>query len=145
MQRPCSTARWREFLTKGKTVIAKYLTILLVAVSALNAGCAISPQAADAPVRPEEIKIYHQAQIPQQKYTTVKYLWVQSWRALFWTPTWSSAEEGRAALQEEASRLGANALLDVACTVDEGGLFTMLPLLKNKKYYICSGTAIRMR
>lgn len=124
---------------------AKHLTAFLVVVSAFISGCATSPRAGYAPLNPEEVKIYHQAQIPQQKYVILKYLWTQSWRASFWMHTWSSAEEGRAALQAEAGRLGANALMDVACYADEGGLFTLLPLLKENKNFICSGTAIRIR
>lgn len=124
---------------------AKLLTVFVALLSVFNSGCAIGPFGASARNSAQEVKIYEQAQIPQQRYETLKYLWADSWRNTFWSPTWSSPEEGKAALQVAAGRLGANGLISVACYADTGGLFVPLNPESYATAFACSGTAIRVR
>jgi len=79
-----------------------------------------------------------------QSYETVERLWVESWRSVLRVPESGSADQGVASLRAEASRLGANALTEVACYANKGGQFTLMPMALRDPVFICYGTAIRV-
>ena len=89
--------------------VTRYIAAMAVAVLA---GC--------ASIKAEDVVVYDAAQLKQGQYETVARLWVETWRARFWTPTYSSDEDPVAALQSKAASLGANGLITVACYGDKG-------------------------
>jgi len=107
-------------------------------------GCAGVSQGPSASAGAEAVRIYEPAQLRAQDYETVKRLWVESWRSVLRVPESNSADQGLASLRAEASRLGANALTEVACYANQGGQFTMMPMSLRDPVYICYGTAIRV-
>jgi hypothetical protein len=91
-----------------------------------------------ATLKAEDVKVYHPAQLNQGQYETVARLWVETWHARTWVPTYSSPEEGVASLQDKAGGLGANGLIDVACYADKGW-FSF-----GGDSYFCYGKAIKV-
>jgi hypothetical protein len=88
----------------------KRIAAISVALSAgVFAGCAAL-----------DVKVYTPAQLKQGEYEAVKRLWVETWRTPFWVPSYSSKEDGVAALQDKAAALGANGLINVDCYGDKG-------------------------
>lgn len=81
-------------------------------LAAALAGC--------AGIEAKDVVVYGDAQLKQGRYETVARLWVETWRARFWTPAYTSSEDPVAALQSKAARLGANGLINVACYGDKG-------------------------
>ena len=81
---------------------------------------AIAALAGCASIEAEDVVVYDAAQLKQGQYETVARLWVETWRARVWTPTYTSSEDPVAALQSKAARLGANGLINVACYGDKG-------------------------
>jgi hypothetical protein len=99
--------------------------------AAVLAGCAT--------LKAEDVKVYTPAQLKQGEYETVKRLWVETWRTPFWVPSYSSREDGIAALQDKAAALGANGLINVDCYGDKG-LFSL-----GSDSFLCYGKAIKVR
>ena len=85
----------------------------------------------------DDVKIYSPAELKQGDYETVKRIWVESWRTTFWVPTYSSKDDGIAALKDKASSLDANGLINVDCYGDSG-------LFGGSVAYTCYGKAIRV-
>jgi len=108
---------------------------------ALLSACATTTTG-DANSKPDDqaksdVKIYSPAELKQGDYETVKRIWVESWRTAFWVPTYSSKDDGIAALKDKASSLDANGLINVDCYGDSG-------LFGGSVAYTCSGKAIRV-
>ena len=120
----------------GCRVVVPFFTMLIL-------GCTAIPKGAGESVAAGAVKIYGPAQLLEGKYETIKPLWVGSWRSAFWVPTYRTAEEGMAALQTEAGRLGANGLINVACYQDNKG---QSPYQSGSEtVFICYGKAVRVR
>ena len=118
------------------------LSIGLAAMACALCGCAGTPTTdASATASAEEIKVYDPGQLIQNRYDLVKRLWVDSWRTAAWLPAQASAADGIAALRAQAQRLGANALIGVAC-YDQG--YAFFDWGKELRF-ICYGNAIRVR
>jgi hypothetical protein len=117
---------------------------ICAAFSIFAYGCAGGPLGPSVPAGAEEVRIFEPAQLRSQDYETVKRLWVESWRSVFWVPESSSAELGVASLRAEAGRLGANAMTDVSCYANKGGQFTLMPMALRNPVFICYGTAVRV-
>jgi len=109
-------------------------TLTAVAFTALTA-CA-STQTGE--VKSEDVKVYSPAQLRQGEYETVKRLWVDSWRTAFWVPSYSSRDDGIAALKDKAAGLDANGLINVNCYGDSG-------LFGGEQAFTCYGKAIKTR
>jgi len=86
----------------------------------------------------DDVKIYGPAELRQGQYETVARIWVDSWRTAAWVPTYSSREDGIAALKDKAASLDANGLSAVACYGDAG-------LFGGSDAYTCYGKAIKVR
>ena len=112
----------------------------LVAVAVcMLLGCASTPQSSNE--RPAaEVKVYQPDQLLPSQYKVVRYLWVDSWRAAFWLPSYSSESEGIASLQSAAKRLGANGLINVSC-IDQGR--SIWPW-RREPSIVCNGTVINV-
>jgi hypothetical protein len=91
-----------------------------------------------AGLKAEDVKVYSPAQLRQGEYETVKRLWVETWRTPFWVPSYSSREDGIAAVRDKAAGLGANGLINVDCYGDKG-FFSF-----GSESFVCYGKAIRL-
>jgi hypothetical protein len=94
--------------------------------------------AACASVKSEDVKVYTPAQLKQGEYEAVARLWVETWRTPFWVPSYSSPKDGIEALQDKASALGANGLINVDCYGNRG-LFSW-----GSESFTCYGKAIKV-
>jgi len=109
----------------------KRIAVLAAIVStALVSACATT--------RSEDVKIYSPAQLKQGDYDTVGRIWVDTWRTAFWVPTYSSRDDGIAALRDKAASLDANGLTNVDCYGDSG-------LFGGSPAFTCYGKAIKVR
>jgi hypothetical protein len=104
--------------------------ITMVLSAAILAGC--------ASLKAEDVKVYTPAQLRQGEYETVKRLWVETWRTPFWVPSYSSREDGIAAMRDKAAGLGANGLINVDCYGDKG-FFSF-----GSESFVCYGKAIKV-
>ena len=112
-------------------------------LAALVAGCVSAPKTADELAAAKRITIYAPAQLKPDQYETITRLWIESWRGQSWVQEHASAEDGITGLQFEAAKLGANALVNVACYKDEKGQFPTPWSLRPA--FFCHGNAIRVR
>jgi uncharacterized protein YbjQ (UPF0145 family) len=103
---------------------------IALALSAILSACGT--------VNAEDVKIYSPAELGQGGYQTVSRLWVDSWRTVFWTPSYSSRDDGIAALKNKAASLDANGLINVDCYGDSG-------LFGGSQAFTCYGKAIKVR
>jgi ABC-type proline/glycine betaine transport system substrate-binding protein len=110
-------------------------SLAAVASIALLSACA-STKTEDT--KNEDVKIYSPAQLRQGEYETVARLWVDRGRTAFWVPTYSSRDDGIAALKDKAASLDANGLTNVDCYGDSG-------LFGGSQAFTCYGKAIRVR
>jgi hypothetical protein len=104
--------------------------ISMVLSAAVLAGC--------ASLKAEDVKVYTPAQLKQGEYETVKRLWVETWRTPFWVPSYSSREDGIAAMRDKAAALGANGLINVDCYGDKS-FFSF-----GSESFTCYGKAIKV-
>jgi hypothetical protein len=102
-------------------------------------GCASAPQSGPQS-QAAEVRVYAPAQLAPGQYETLRYLWVDSWRAAFWLPSSSSRAAGIASLQREAARLGANGLINVSCEDQGRPAWTW----RREPEIVCYGNAIRV-
>ncbi len=88
-----------------------------------------------------ELRMYTFGEMAISRYEVVGRLPADSWRTAFWLPTFPNQEQAIAALQTEATKLGADGLLNVSC-LDQG---------RSKWWsstgpaFLCYGIAIRVR
>ncbi len=115
-----------------------FCTLVALAVCMLP-GCASTPQSSNEGP-PAEVKVYQADQLVPSQYEVVRYLWVDSWHAAFWLPSYSSESEGIASLQFAAKRLGANGLINVSCTDQGRSIWSW----RREPSIVCNGTAIRV-
>ena len=94
-----------------------------------------------ASIRAGDVKIYSPAGLRQEQYETVTRLWVETWRAKFWTPTYSSEADGLSGLKDKAASLGANGLINVDCYNNYGPALLSWAMDSG---YTCYGKAIRV-
>jgi hypothetical protein len=114
----------------------------IAALFALALLCACATTKTDDAKKPDDqaksdVKIYSPAELKQGDYETVKRIWVESWRTAFGVPTYSSKDDGIAALKDKASSLDANGLINVDCYGDSG-------LFGGSVAYTCYGKAIKV-
>lgn len=101
----------------------------LLLVLVVLAGCA-----SRAPVDragADRIAVHESPTSAPPRYEVVRRLWVESWRSAFFMPTYASVQDGKAALQREAARLGGNGILNFGC----------YPLLSGR--LVCNATVVR--
>jgi len=127
--------RGRENMIAGRSEGLKTMNkriAMLTAVILAGGLCAC------ATIKAEDVKVYTPAQLRQGEYETVKRLWVETWRTPFRVPSYSSAKDGVAALQDKAAALGANGLINVDCYGDKGFLSF------GSQSFTCYGKAIKV-
>lgn len=99
-------------------------------VSAVSAASAAETRAPVRIIEPGELTLL--------SYTVMQRLWTGTWRSAFWTTTHDNSEAAVAMLTDEAAKLGADAVTDLACFRDRGAWFS-------PEGYFCSGLAIKLR
>ncbi len=114
---------------------SRFSVVVALAVYLLSAGTSIAQS--DIEKRAPEVKIYKLGDPNTNQYEVVSRPWVDSWRSAFWVPTYPSEEQAIAALQTEATRGGADALMNVTC-LNQGRPNTEPAIL-------CYGIGIRLR
>jgi hypothetical protein len=107
-------------------------------IAAIGMALSAAVLAACASLKAEDVKVYTPAQLRQGEYETVKRLWVETWRTPFWVPSYSSREDGIAAMRDKAAGLGANGLINVDCYGDKG-FFSF-----GSESFVCYGKAIKV-
>jgi uncharacterized protein YbjQ (UPF0145 family) len=118
---------------------SRFLALIALTMCVLT-GCASAPKNG-VEIQAGQVKVYEPDRLLRDKYESVRYLWVDSWRTAFWLPSASSESEGIALLQTEAARLGANGLINVSCT-DQGHFMWSS---STEPSILCYGHAIRVR
>ncbi len=117
-------------------------------LSAIVAGslCALFAAAgiaqSDVQQRASQLRMYTVGEIDMSRYEVVSRLWADSWRTAFWVQTFPSQGEAVAALQTEAARRGADALLNVHC-FDQPPRWAWSS--RTEPAFLCYGLAIRVR
>ncbi|HUL41986.1 MAG TPA: hypothetical protein VLV32_08810 [Burkholderiales bacterium] len=112
-----------------------------VALAAALFGCATNPQSGGSRLEAKDVTFYEPTQLSLGRYDTIEHLWVESWRTAVWYPSYSAQEDGVTALKAEAARLGANGIINVVCSEDNG----LFPASwRSKPSLICYGLAIRV-
>jgi hypothetical protein len=118
---------------------AKRPLIYLVIMVATLLGCTTTPHSGEKLLEADEVKFYEPTQLSMGRYETVQHLWVESWHTAVWYPSYSNKEEGITALKTKAGRLGANGVINVVCSEDQG-FFSW----SKEPSLICYGMAIRV-
>lgn len=115
-------------------------SLAAVVLTAALSACASTKNedAKSEDVKSEGVKIYSPAQLEQGSYETLGRIWVGSWRTALWVPTYSSRDDGIAALKDKAAALDANGLINADCYGDRG-------LFGGSATFTCYGKAIRVR
>jgi uncharacterized protein YbjQ (UPF0145 family) len=91
-----------------------------------------SARAADA----VPVKVFDATELPLDRYTVVKRIWIQTWRSAFWVSTYDEASDAIAALTSKAVDEGANGVINLHCLNDTGGWGSG---------YFCYGLAIKLK
>src|SRR4249920_362232 len=99
--------------------VMRLLRLLTVAAASCLACACASPPQAGSEVRSAPVQVYTTNPYVGKPYEVLAPLWVGSWRSAFRLPTYPTQDEAIAALQTEASKLNADALINVSC-LDEG-------------------------
>jgi hypothetical protein len=114
---------------------SRFFAFVALAAYLLSACAGIAQS--DVEKRAPEVKIYEMGNRNATQYVVVSRPWVDSWRSAFWVPTYPSEEQAIVALQTEAARRGADALMNVMC-LNQGRPNT-------EPSIVCYGIAIRLR
>lgn len=86
----------------------------------------------------DAVPVYDSTQIAFDRYAVIKRLWVESWRSAFNVPGYRDEAAARHALLNEASRLGADAVINLHCLGQTDALF-------NPSGAYCYGNAIQLK
>lgn len=120
-------------------VVRRLQLLLIAAASCLACACASTPQTGSE-VRSAPVQVYTTNPYVGKPYEVLAPLWVGSWRSALRLPTYPTQDEAIAALQAEAAKLNADALISVSC-LDEG---TSTWFKSNEPGFLCYGVAIRV-
>lgn len=113
-------------------------SLLTATTLCLACGCATTPQAGSEG-RPA-VQVYAANPYVGKTYEVLGPLWAGSWRTAFPLPTYPTKDEAIAALQTEAAKLNADALISVSC-LDQG---RSTWFKSNEPGFLCYGVAIRL-
>jgi hypothetical protein len=113
--------------------------LTVAAASCLACSCASPPQAGSE-VRTAPVQAYTANPYVGTPYEVLSPLWAGSWRTALRLPTYPTKDEAIAALQTEAAKLNADALINVSC-LDQG---PSTWFKSNEPGFLCYGVAIRV-
>ena len=113
---------------------------LFAAAAFLAAGAGAQQPAPER--QPGDVKVYEMIHpYSVASYEVVDRLWVGSWRTALRLPTYSKKEDAIAAMQAEAAKVNAEALINTSCVDQQGSTW----FAKNEPDYICYAVAVRMK
>jgi len=115
------------------------LFLITAAALCLACGCASPPQGGSE-ARTAVVQVYPTNPYVGKPYEVLGPLWAGSWRTAFRLPTYATKDEAIVALQTEAAKLNADALISVSC-LDEG---SSTWFKSNEPGFLCYGVAIRL-
>jgi uncharacterized protein YbjQ (UPF0145 family) len=101
----------------------------LASALCFQAGAALGADAAT-------VQVFDATQLTLDRYTVVKRIWTQTWRAAFWIPEYDNAADAIEALKSRAADEGADAVIDLHCLNDKDGWGAG---------YLCYGLAIKTK
>ena len=104
-------------------------------IALVAAGCASA--LAQEPLRGAPLRTFDATQLPPDRYTVIKRLWVESWRTAFDGPAHPESSAALAQLSEEAVKVGADALTNVFCLNDDRAWF--------RRGYFCYALAVKLK
>ncbi len=107
----------------------------IVAAACLTCGCASAPPAGTATT----VDVYPANPYVGKPYEVLGPVWAGSWRTAFRLPTFATKDEAVAALQSEAAKLNADALISVSC-LDQG---RSTWFSSSEPGFLCYGVAIK--
>ena len=116
------------------------LSFLIPAAMALASGWA-GAQQADTQAQPTAVQVHELNPFVGKPYDIVGRLWTGSWRSALRLPTYAKKDDAIAAMQTEAARLNADALVNVICIDQVGSTWFQ----GKEPTYICYGVAIQFR
>ena len=100
-------------------------------------ACTLCVAASPAPAADAaQVKVFDATQLTLDRYTVLKRIWTQSWRSAFWVPEYDEVADAIAALTSKAADEGADAVINLHCLFDPGGL---------SSGYFCYGLAIKLK
>jgi len=112
--------------------------LLITGAFSLASGCASTPPA-NTENRPP-VQVYEMNPFVGKPYNVVGRLWTGTWRTVFWVPTYPNKDDAIAAMQTEAARLNADALISVNCLDQRGSTWFQ----GDRAAYLCYGVAIQL-
>jgi hypothetical protein len=115
----------------------KLCTAIHAVVGVLLAAAAACSAIAQEPLRAAPLRTFDATQLPPDRYTVIKRLWVDSWRTAFDVPAHPESSTALAQLSDEAATLGADALINVVCLNDDRAWF--------QRGYFCYALAVRLK
>jgi hypothetical protein len=116
------------------------LSVLVLLALSVASGCATAPQADSE--RPQKVvQVYDMDPYLGKGYDVVGRLWIDSAQSRFRVTTYRTREAAIAAMQTEAARLNADALITVGCLDQRGSTWAQ----GSEPAYLCYGVAIQLR
>jgi len=119
--------------------IRSFLSLLIAGAVSLASGCASTPPG-DSEGHPAVVPIYEMNPFVGKRYEIVGRVWTGTWRSAFWVPTYPKMDDALAAMQTEAARMNADALVSVSCLDQRGSTWFQ----GNQPAYLCYGVAIQL-
>ena len=116
------------------------LSLLIAGAIPLVCGYA-SVVRADGEAQPTVVQVYELNPFVGRTYEIVGRLWIGSWRSALGVTTYPKREDAIAAMQTEASRLNADALVSVSCVDQHGSTWYR----GNDPAFRCYGVAVKLR
>jgi hypothetical protein len=114
----------------------------LLAAGALSLGLGYATMArADGEGQPSVVQVYELNPFVGRSYDIVGRLWIGSWRSALGVTTYPKREDAIVAMQTEASRLNADALVSVSCVDQHGSTW----FSGNDPAFLCYGVAVKLR
>jgi hypothetical protein len=92
---------------------------------------------AQGPAAQAPLRVFDATELTPDRYTVIKRIWVESWQSAFWIPTHTDSAGAIAALSDEASRAGADAVTDLVCLNDARAWLN--------RGYFCYGLAVKLK
>ncbi len=120
--------------------VMRLLRLLTVAAASCLACACASPPQAGSEARTAPVQVYTANPYVGKPYEVLSPLWAGSWRTALRLPTYPTRDEAIAALQTEAAKLNADALINVSC-LDQG---PSTWFKSNEPGFLCYGDAIRV-
>lgn len=113
--------------------------LLIAGAMSLASGCASTPPANTE--NRSTVQVYEMNPFVGKSYNVIGRLWTGTWRTAFWVPTYPNKDDAIAAMQTEAARRNADALISVNCLDQRGSTWFQ----GDKPAYLCYGVAIQLR